>query len=515
MSLNPLTRNCLLALLCLPALAIHEGCDLVAEDDAYIIFRYVENVFAGHGPVYNPGERICGVTTPLYLGWLVLVKALTGGDVVSLAIRGNVLFFALTVWGLASLVRTITRSDIAAMCAAGFFALFPNMNYISISGMESAMFSALMVWALALAVQERPLAACIVGGLSIACRPEGVFVAAALLPLLPWRDLRVITKCALAGALPVLIWILFAAVYYGTPVPHSVVAKSQPLYPQAPGTVLNICLNTVAGWGGATLGGWIGYLISALSIIAAVVLLRSREARARGLTLVLLPVLMFGFYIVGNPKMFMWYWMHLFISLLILLICGWHAAATMLRERMAGKGDTLARAWCALGLIWLIVLLGVNWSLVSRGTGSLMALHRDVAPYPQRVVTYRQVAGYLSGHLKDGDVVAAPEIGSFGYYLEGKVLDTCGLVSPEAIPFLPVPEEERYSDGSVSTALIQKELPEYIVSMPGFIRNSLFKSDWFHATYGIMKVQPMARPIDQVNKDVIIFARKNVDGGQP
>ena len=43
------------------------------------------------------------------------------------------------------------------------------------------------------------------------------------------------------------------------------------------------------------------------------------------------------------------------------------------------------------------------------------------------------------GARTSGDVtVAAPEIGALGYYWKGRVLDACGLVSPEALPFLPV-----------------------------------------------------------------------------
>ncbi len=37
-------------------------------DDAYITYRYSQNILEGHGLVYNPGERVLGTTTPLYAG---------------------------------------------------------------------------------------------------------------------------------------------------------------------------------------------------------------------------------------------------------------------------------------------------------------------------------------------------------------------------------------------------------------------------------------------------------------
>ena len=45
-------------------------------DDAYIPFRYAVNVVAGHGPVFNPGERVEGYTSPLWLALLVVLEAL-------------------------------------------------------------------------------------------------------------------------------------------------------------------------------------------------------------------------------------------------------------------------------------------------------------------------------------------------------------------------------------------------------------------------------------------------------
>lgn len=39
------------------------------SDDSYITFRYVRHVAQGFGPVWNPGERVEGYSSPL---WLVL-----------------------------------------------------------------------------------------------------------------------------------------------------------------------------------------------------------------------------------------------------------------------------------------------------------------------------------------------------------------------------------------------------------------------------------------------------------
>ena len=54
-------------------------------DDAFIFFRYAENWAAGHGPVYNIGERVEGTTSFLWLVVLTLGK-LGGFDVVDVSV---------------------------------------------------------------------------------------------------------------------------------------------------------------------------------------------------------------------------------------------------------------------------------------------------------------------------------------------------------------------------------------------------------------------------------------------
>ena len=46
-------------------------------DDAFIPFRYLANLFAGHGLVYNPGERVWGYTNFLWIA--LLAPPIAGG----------------------------------------------------------------------------------------------------------------------------------------------------------------------------------------------------------------------------------------------------------------------------------------------------------------------------------------------------------------------------------------------------------------------------------------------------
>ncbi|NTW09540.1 MAG: hypothetical protein HGA28_08240, partial [Anaerolineaceae bacterium] len=48
-------------------------------DDAFITYRYVQNLLSWQGLVFNPGEQVLGTTTPLY-ALLLSVLALPLGS---------------------------------------------------------------------------------------------------------------------------------------------------------------------------------------------------------------------------------------------------------------------------------------------------------------------------------------------------------------------------------------------------------------------------------------------------
>ena len=48
------------------------------HDDGFITLRVVDQVFAGHGPVYNPGQRVEVFTSPLHLVLLIVLRGLFG-----------------------------------------------------------------------------------------------------------------------------------------------------------------------------------------------------------------------------------------------------------------------------------------------------------------------------------------------------------------------------------------------------------------------------------------------------
>src|SRR5690606_26802938 len=74
--LSPATRQRLLEVAVVTLAILQALRALWLTDDAFISFRYAENLVAGHGLVFNPGERVEGITNPAWTLWIAVGHAL-------------------------------------------------------------------------------------------------------------------------------------------------------------------------------------------------------------------------------------------------------------------------------------------------------------------------------------------------------------------------------------------------------------------------------------------------------
>jgi arabinofuranosyltransferase len=209
-----------LALLSAPPLAIAAN-GLV--DDAYIQFRYAENLASGQGPVFNPGERIEGASGGVWIGILALVSRLSGAD----AARGGRLA-SLLVACVAAVAAARFGEAIAgrrgAARAAILWASLPTTALYAATGLETAAFGCAL-WCLATAVtRDRQGPAAAAAALAATLRPEGVVLLAGAAPF--WRGLGRAGRAALVGGCVGAAAIAAGRLaYYGLPVPRSALVK--------------------------------------------------------------------------------------------------------------------------------------------------------------------------------------------------------------------------------------------------------------------------------------------------
>jgi arabinofuranosyltransferase len=190
-------------------------------DDAFITFRVVEQLLAGAGPVFNVGERVQVFTHPLWLFVLTAWRA-TGLTLFPGAMVLCVALFAVALGLLYAAFRD--KPAALAVAFASMFLCRPIVDFAT-GGLETPatfMLFCAALWALR---TGRPRVALAVLALLPLNRLDLVLLAlpfAWLCARPSWRS-RAATLALLIA--PAAAWMAFSAVYYGSPLPNTALAK--------------------------------------------------------------------------------------------------------------------------------------------------------------------------------------------------------------------------------------------------------------------------------------------------
>jgi len=401
-------RNLLpaLPLLAIPAAAVLGGVAAsgwLFIDDAYITFRYAENLARSLGFVYNPGERVLGTTTPLYCLWLALGN-LAGVPTLVLALLTGILAAGASgclVWRLG---RTLGR-DRAGYAAGLVLVCFPRFWVAAASGMETTLAAAIALLALILDFRKKPVWA----GLSLAAlvltRPDAVVLAAAILGVRLVLDRKAAWIEASVLLLALLPWTVFGWLYFGSPLPHSIAAKRL-IHPFPWDLVLGKELKWFVSEPGLIVTSVL-WLLGAGWMAA-----RKREA----LAFALWPPLFLAGLAAGQVGPFFWYRTPLLPAYFLLAFLGAEAFARLLREPWP------RRVMVGLSALFLGLFLAPVPTAFRQGLEALVAKER----------VYEQMAERTRQLGRPGDKVFVGDVGVLGYRLQDfYLLDSSGINSLE------------------------------------------------------------------------------------
>jgi hypothetical protein len=460
-------------------------------DDAYILFRYAQNLLAGNGFVFNPGEPVFGITTPLFGGLLAALGALGGGPAApfpSLALAVNALADAGTCGLLIAFGRRLDRPP-AGILAALVWAVAPMSVTFAIGGMETSVFILLMTATLYFHSSRRPIEAAAFAGLSLVTRPDALILI--VLVILergrqvfrrssagePHPPLRLGEFIALLA--PAAVWGVLAWLSYGSPIPQSIVAKSAAYH--LPGEAGFVRLlqhyatpfqEQLALGATAIAVGLVAYLL--LYVLGATDAVRRRADVWPAFAY---PVAYFVAFSAANPLIFRWYLAPPLPMLFLGIFLGVVRLAADLR-----------RPWLAWGFGAAAILLSLNgWTL-----------HPDSGPQrpaPEMAFVgleeiYTDIGRRLDDDVLPDEVVAAGDIGAIGFFSRARILDLLGLISPQVVDYYPLPDEAYVINFAVSADAIADLQPDYVVVLEVYGRETILKDPRFLNDYLLLETIP-------------------------
>jgi arabinofuranosyltransferase len=238
------------------------------SDDAKITFRSVEQIHAGHGPRWNPHERVQAFTHPFWFLLLAAARMVSADSFLNAIALSWVL-------GIGTLLASRRLFDDPRRWLLAWALLLSSRAFVDFtsSGLENPLtFALLTVFLVLLEDAEREwraLAATAAVALLLLCRHDmallvGPPVLAFLAPRLRAAPGRTIAAVA-AGGLPFLAWTLFSTVYYGFPFPNTAYAKLATGVPEGELWRQGIAyVENLARWDPLTLGVVIAATVIAL-----------------------------------------------------------------------------------------------------------------------------------------------------------------------------------------------------------------------------------------------------------
>lgn len=481
--------------------------NLVLVDDAYIHFRNALNLVRGRGMLFNPGESVLATTSPVYVCLLGLFNRLTGVDFPRLAAGFN---FACEAGVTLCLVVLLRRVKVPLLARHAVI-LIVNLEFWRMLYAHSGMEESLFILACLLILLAIEGGAWVAAGLLLGVlgwvRPEGAVIwlagALGLALLRRWRDLVRIYGLATLLALAIAGLLLYI---YGTFIPQSVNAKGNaPWFGGGIGgygpvqfvitlgdlTFFYLFNGFHSRWGSAA--DRINSLLPALAQLSLMSFglrwIWSRGGRFIALFLWIFFVGYYLFHAILATCLFPWYFVPYYFISQLLAGLGWWAL-------IQAAWDWLARRWPArpalgpvfyrLALPGLVLLYAFSGAASGRALNVLengnvsawegLKYRLKASTMLNREPHYIAIAKAFNELVPEGDraQVGCVEIGIFGYYFHGRVLDVFGLVSPEVLDVLK-PEVREKLPASCRVFpwdIFMHFKPEYVMSTTAFLADA-------------------------------------------
>lgn len=425
----------------------------ITLEDAFITFRYAQNLATGHGLVYNTGQRVLGTTTPLLTLLLAAAGRLAG--VASIPTVSTYLMLGCGLLTAAVGYRLLAEIGFPLLARLLFVALYFGSRVLLISatgGMETSLVLLCMIASAWAYVRDRPAACLALCAVLCLTRIDGLLWTGVLAAAMVLRDRRVPWKGLAAFAALTLPWILFSFWYFGSPIPHTVAAKqligqSTYLYP----ALSRQGVSRFAFWYMTSRiedGTAAALMMSSLILLGcgARAYLDSTRARSLGGALMTYLLAYALFLHFGRAPHFQWYLAPSTLCFLLLMGPGLWSFSQGAARLLPGKAALFEGA--------LAMLIVAGFCLL-QDRGLLRAQRESQANEEMR----REVGLWLRDNTPAGSSVAMEAIGYQGYFSDRRIIDLAGLVSPEVVSI----KKTSRSNAELFARLLVELEPDYLV----------------------------------------------------
>lgn len=446
------------------------------NDDAYITYRYANNIAEGKGFVYNEGEKAQGTTTPLYT--LVLALGAKIGFApphfsTVLETLGWIGIFLLVALLCAELKRPVVGVVALLILITDYH------NIVLCRGMEAPLYTACILLVLYLIVKNHFLSASFMLGILLTFRID----ATLLLPVfflsmytrrplvnsqthsIERKTVILWLKCAVLFLIPVACWYGFALFYFGSLLPNSVYAKIRQAHLGWPTYGQFIIRDYFHFTGVPILWGWfilIGFLLG----------LRKELKKLRPLWLwaALYCAVLCGTRAPHYP------WYHTPLLAPIALMGGIATEAVLqltlytVRNARTIRFHVLRYSYRILVILITITLLYlVYFPHIVFAEGYVQHILCQ-SPYLDTEKGYVPIAAWINDHIPEDAVLASIEIGILGYFTNRQILDIAGLTTPKTLPYFgrqPIDVTlRRFKPDYFAVVLQEGENDDYMKRLP-------------------------------------------------
>jgi tetratricopeptide (TPR) repeat protein len=487
------------------------------QDDTFITLRYVKNILAGNGAVFNPGERVEGYTSFLWTFILVLC-GICKIDIVDASQYLSVFFGVLSIPALYVLTRAILHKEIPENNKKDVFetacSFIPSLMlaatgafyYWSVSGMETSLFVFFLICSMYFSFTSGDKSKNIIWlavftMLSCLTRPEGYLFAAFFIGkiliqriqkkqnVLPWHLNRYEKIAIIVFAVPLLSHFAFRLFYYGYLLPNTFYAKTS-----------FSTENLHTGWlyFTAFCKDYLGY--AALLVIPAAGFFH--QSTQKTVLFLYALVITYSVYVIsigGDVLSLNRFWLP--VIPFIYLLCAVAVARLPRKFRSAA-----------------FVLLAVIAALTIFNYSSNKEIVESVAKREKGLVAQFQLNADIINRLSEKKnrtiTVAVSTIGALSYYTDAIVIDMLGLTDaeiahhPKLVTEISNDTEVTWKEKKYNAEYVIQRNPDYIFFSTGmrpssFAERALFTEKEFNAKYLLQFI-----PINK-GDFIYVYARKS------